>query len=211
MSTYDNFSKTFSDSRKNMKWPEIEYFMEFLKIQNRFENPKILDIWCWSWRLLRNFGQLDKKIDYVWVDSSAKMIDEARKEHNEARFLVMDMLEIEKLNEKFDYIFFIASFHHLKTIQERQEVLNQTKDILNKWWLIFMTNWNLYSQENTKKYQEISSEAWDFNIKIWEFFRYYHGFKIEELDDLFKNSGFEIIENRIFDNERNIISILKKL
>jgi hypothetical protein len=29
--TYDNFSTTFAKSRKNMHWPEMEYFMESCK------------------------------------------------------------------------------------------------------------------------------------------------------------------------------------
>jgi hypothetical protein len=27
---YNNFAKTFSNSRKNMKWEEIDYFVSFL-------------------------------------------------------------------------------------------------------------------------------------------------------------------------------------
>jgi len=27
---YDNFAQTFSASRKNMKWEEIDYFMDYL-------------------------------------------------------------------------------------------------------------------------------------------------------------------------------------
>jgi hypothetical protein len=28
---YNNFAKTFSKSRKNMKWEEIDYFLSFLE------------------------------------------------------------------------------------------------------------------------------------------------------------------------------------
>jgi hypothetical protein len=73
-----------------------------------------------------------------------------------------------------------------------------------------MTNWNLLSPSNLKKYQETSKWSQDFNIKIWDFFRFYHWFKIEELDNLFKKEWFKIIENRVFEWERNIISILWK-
>ena len=34
---YDNFSKTFSNSRLNMKWEEIEYFLDYLV--KREQNP----------------------------------------------------------------------------------------------------------------------------------------------------------------------------
>jgi hypothetical protein len=46
MKDYDNFSKTFAKSRKNMHWPEIEYFMDFISKLDKTEknNLKILDI-----------------------------------------------------------------------------------------------------------------------------------------------------------------------
>jgi hypothetical protein len=28
---YNDFAKTFSNSRKNMKWEELEYFLSFLE------------------------------------------------------------------------------------------------------------------------------------------------------------------------------------
>ncbi|MGB2110948.1 MAG: hypothetical protein ACPHY8_03510 [Patescibacteria group bacterium] len=41
MVDYNNFAKTFSKSRKNMKWEEMEYFLEKLNINN---STKILDV-----------------------------------------------------------------------------------------------------------------------------------------------------------------------
>jgi hypothetical protein len=41
MVDYNKFAKTFSNSRKNMKWEEIDYFMNFLKKEKTL---KILDI-----------------------------------------------------------------------------------------------------------------------------------------------------------------------
>jgi hypothetical protein len=51
MTCYDSFSKNFSDSRKDMKWPEIDYIITFIKKQAIYKNKikqglkiKILDI-----------------------------------------------------------------------------------------------------------------------------------------------------------------------
>jgi len=38
---YNNFAKTFSQSRKNMKWEEIEYFLEKIDFNDEL---KFLDI-----------------------------------------------------------------------------------------------------------------------------------------------------------------------
>jgi tRNA G46 methylase TrmB len=48
---YNNFAKTFSQSRKNMKWEELEYFFSHLT------QGSILDIGCGSGRLLEQYEQ----------------------------------------------------------------------------------------------------------------------------------------------------------
>jgi ubiquinone/menaquinone biosynthesis C-methylase UbiE len=61
------------------------------------------------------------------------MIEEAKKSYKDKDFLVLDMISIDKIEDrKFDFIFFIASFHHLQTIEERIEVLQKAKDLLKK-------------------------------------------------------------------------------
>jgi len=40
------------------------------------------------------------------------------------------MLDLYKIKEKFDFIFFIASFHHLKNIEERKKVIEYSKKLL---------------------------------------------------------------------------------
>ncbi|EKE26503.1 MAG: hypothetical protein ACD_4C00262G0009 [uncultured bacterium (gcode 4)] len=119
------------------------------------------------------------------------------------------MLEISSLKKRFDAIFFIASFHHLETNELRLKVLWDVKKLLNDWWIVFMTNWNLFSEENINKYKETTLWSGDFEIKIWEYSRYYHGFKSDELKELFLNSWFEVVENKIFEWWRNIVSILR--
>ena len=144
---YDEFAGTFSSSREWMKWEEIEYFLE--KYWEFIDWKKILDIWCGSGRLLDHFIKspyiLD--IDYFWIDSSAWMIEEAKKKFWSDDFIVCDMtspltpfysqpspltpLPKGEWNTKFETIFFIASFHHLLTIEERIKVLENLKSIIS--------------------------------------------------------------------------------
>jgi hypothetical protein len=81
--------------------------------------------------------------------------------------------------------------------------------LLNTDWMVYMTNWNLLWERNFKKYVNAYRGEWDFNIKIGDYSRYYHSFWALELKSLFDLSWFEIIENRIFKWDNNIISILK--
>lgn len=212
---YNNFAKTFSNSRKNMKWEEIEYFLEYL--QKNWRNKwTILDVWCWNGRFLdaieKSWFQLE---DYLWTDLSRWLIEEAKNIHKNRDFVEIDMLDLYKIDKKYDFIFFIASYHHLENIEDREKVLSYTKKILNPGGIVFMTNWALNSELNHEKYQKSIVEwsenyFWwlDYSIKIWEFTRYYHCFLLEELSFLSKKSWFEILENSLFDNNRNFITIL---
>jgi len=212
---YNNFAKTFSKSRKNMKWEEIDYFISFLEWE---KNISILDIWCGNWRFLKFLKENNINFKkYLWVDLSKWLLEEAKREHQENNFLNLNMLNIGKINEEFNNIFFIASFHHLDNLEDRLNVLRKAYDLLEVWAKIFMTNWALNSELNKEKYKNSIIKdsknkfgSLEYNIKIWEFDRYYHCFDLSELEYLFKEVWFEIIENRLFDNKRNFISILRK-
>ncbi len=68
-----------------------------------------------------------------------------------------------------------------------------------------MTNWNLLEQE---KYQKNHRGNGDFDIKIGEFSRYYHGFSLEELEELFEETGWKVERNKIFEEGRNIYTVI---
>ncbi len=222
---YNKFAKTFSKSRKNMKWEEIDYFISFLDSKI---DISILDIWCGNWRFL--WVLKDKSIDtknYLWVDLSDWLLQEAKNIYTENNFLQLNMLDLDKIplsksfppreKDLFDYIFFIASFHHLDNLKDRFKVLKKAKKLLKNSWKIFMTNWALNSELNNKKYKNsiiswTDNKFWslDYNIKIWEYNRYYHCFSLDELSYLFEEVWFEVIENKLFENNRNFISIIQK-
>ncbi len=70
-----------------------------------------------------------------------------------------------------------------------------------------MTNWNLREQP---RYTESHRGDGDYDIKIGQFSRYYHGFTLKELEELFQEAGYAIVENRIFEGGRNIVSVLEE-
>lgn len=215
MVDYNKIAINFSKSRKNMSWPELEYFFSFLKT-----NENILDIWCGSGRLLEQYNSFFSHTpkNYVWIDLSENLLKEARREHPSQEFRCMNMLEVDSLSaSKYDAIFLVASFHHLAKQEERNEMMKKLYNILSTDGKIFMTHWNLLSPLNYKKYahSEIQNStndfgSKDFNIKFWETMRYYHSFDLSELEYLARNNNFTIVENKIFEWEKNIITILKK-
>ncbi|NRH20558.1 class I SAM-dependent methyltransferase [Candidatus Gracilibacteria bacterium] len=201
--SYDAFATTFSNSRKNLHWPELEYIIENIK-NNEYRS--ILDVGCGNGRFLEESEKLGYIPDqYLGVDNSEGMILEARKLHSETHFEVIGMQDIKQIETTYDAIVFLASFHHLETQEERMQVLKDIKKLLHPNGRIYMTNWNLREQS---KYEKSHRENGDFDIKIGEFFRYYHGFTLIELEGLFKETEYEIIENRIFEGGRNLISMI---
>jgi 2-polyprenyl-3-methyl-5-hydroxy-6-metoxy-1,4-benzoquinol methylase len=197
-----------------MKWEEIEYF--FSSYHEDLVWKKICDIWCGSGRLLEQ--EHISPDNYVWVDSSKELLRIAEWKFEGYNFVHKNMQQIDDIwKNDFDSLLFIASFHHLKTLEERIQVLERSRSILQKNGKIFMINWSLQSNININKYKEsmiLDSKndfySCDFDIKIWEHKRFYHSFSLSELEYLFHKTGFEIIENREFENQRNIISIIKK-
>jgi len=214
---YNNFAETFSKSRKKMKWEEIDYFLSFLTNK---DNIKILDVWCGNWRFLWVIKDNNININinnYLWLDLSKWLLKEAQNLHSQNEFLELNMLNIWKIKQKFSDIFFVASFHHLDNLKDRELVLEKAYNLLEDWGKIFMTNWALNSEVNNEKYsssiiKNSKNEFWslDYEIEFWEYKRYYHCFSLEELEYLFKKTWFEIIENRLFENKRNFVSIIQK-
>ncbi len=107
--------------------------------------------------------------------------------------------------QKYNSILLLASFHHLESQEERIQVLENTKKLLSPNGRIYMTNWNIRDQV---KYEGSHRGDGNYSIKIGAYSRYYHGFTLEELEELFRAAGYTIVENRIFEGGRNIVSVL---
>ncbi|MDD2871395.1 MAG: class I SAM-dependent methyltransferase [Candidatus Gracilibacteria bacterium] len=215
---YNNIAAGFSKSRKNMKWEEIDYFLE--KYLTDTEGKSVLDIGCGSARLLEQFSnKFDiNKINYIGIDLSSEMINQAKINFPNQKFSVLSMTDLDKLSgNKYDFIFFIASYHHLDDFNDRLQVLEKVGELLNENGIIFMTNWALDSEINQKKYNKDIIDnsknnfgSTDYNIYFGEYARYYHCFSLDELEYIFKQNNFQILENRLFETQKNIISIIKK-
>jgi SAM-dependent methyltransferase len=185
------------------------------------DTTKILDIGCGNgrflWELINIFPNQINSNNYTWADLSSGLLEEARKDYSDFTFHELNMLNIDSLDYKYTDIFFFASFHHLQNIEDRLEVLKKVHSKLEESWKIYMTNWALNSELNSKRYNSAiiewsENKYWslDYNIKIWEFDRYYHCFSLEELEYLFKEAWFKVIENKLFENNRNFISVIQK-
>lgn len=209
---YNNIATEFARSRIWMKWQEIEYISAYIT-QHNISLKNILDVWCGSGRLLESLIHLDiQETSYLWIDMSEALLEQAKKSFPSYSFQCMNMLQISELQKKFSAVFLIASFHHLESESDRVHTLASIYKSLEVGGYIFLTNWYLTWGENAKKYAgtKIPGKENDFSIKFADTWRYYHGFTREELESIAIQTWFQIIENRVFSWERNILTILKK-
>lgn len=217
MTCYDGFAETFSQSRKGMFWPEL--FDIIAKISNS-ENPAILDIGCGNGRFLEAwYRQNGQNLRYTWwkkqhvytgIDLSEGLIKEAQKLHPEHSFLVGDMRSVASWAPHLWWvvsdIVMLASYHHLTSVDDRKKTLSALRSLLLPGGHLYMTNWNLRDQH---RYHD--THIWDgvYQIKIGAYMRYYYAFTLEEIAWIAEESGYVVVENRIFDGWRNLYTILQ--
>ncbi len=134
--SYDQFAQTFSKSRKNHPWPELDYIIADMQ---KHGYRSVLDVGCGNGRFLeeaRSHGFMPTQ--YLGIDSSKGMIEEAKKLHPEYLFRVCDMLHLESIIQeqseiqKYDAILLLASFHHLESRAMRVQVLHDLRKCLSQ-------------------------------------------------------------------------------
>jgi len=140
---YEDIAADFDLTRKKQLRPELLELTEGVK-----DGDKVLDVGCGNGRLVEAFK--NKKIDYLGVDGSKKLIEAGRKNFSSPnlKFLVNDILELDKLSEKdFDQIFCLGVLHHLPGEAPRVKALEQMKNKLAPNGKISLTVWNLWTQK----------------------------------------------------------------
>lgn len=111
---YEERLSVFGKSVKTMGWRDErqqELRFEILAQIGDLDSKKILDVGCgfgdyYSYLLKNNLI-----VNYTGYDLSLKITEIAKNEHQGANFAVKDIL-IDRVNEKFDYVFSSGIFNH---------------------------------------------------------------------------------------------------
>ncbi len=210
---YDSIAKDFSKTR-HIPWEELSVFIPYLP-----DGGKILDLGCGNGRLLKVIQLAGKKYEYLGVDFSDKLLEQARQLFPDEHFEQADMARLNFPENSFDVICLIASFHHLDNKKEREDLLNNIYRWLKPGGVLFMTNWNLlqpkyfkYIVKNIKH-----KKVWnDFFIPYTpthgygRHWRYYHHFTKSELQSLLLKAGFKLEPLGLYKSKYNLNCLVKK-
>lgn len=212
---FDIIADQFSETRKNL-WPELEELREYIK-----EKERILDLGCGNGRLFEFFK--DKKVTYIGIDSSPKLILKAKKKYGNY-FKTADILSLPFSNDYFDSIWSIAVFHHIPSKELRLKALKEIRRVLRKGGRVIITCWNFYQVRYFKLLFKFTLSKFFGKSKLdfkdvlipWKgegVQRYYHAFTKKELVALFKEARFNIekIENLKRNNKKLNILIIAKI
>jgi len=214
---YNLIAEQFSSSRYSI-WPELKLFEKYVE-----DGERILDAGCGNGRLLGLFK--NRKVDYVGIDNSEKLIEIARNKHPQGKFQVANTLQLPFPDNYFNKVFSIAVFHHIPSEELRLKFLKEARRVLKPEGLLILTVWNLWPRFKTLKLlfkftvlKITGKSKLDFKDVFipWQkkTDRYIHCFTKGELKKLAEKVGFKTEKVGIFrrgeTENYNIYLIVKK-
>ncbi len=178
--------------------------IEFSSRVQRGQN--VLDLGCGNGRLL---GALPSPINYMGLDLSEKLIEQARLKHlthpSQPQFLVGDMRELPFSDASFHHVFLISSLYHIPGAQERQRVIHEIARVLKPGGYVYMTNWDLRKMVFWKPFFASLPHVLNGKLDLFDMFipwknshgqivvrRFAHAFSHAELARLLRRAGLTV-------------------
>ncbi|MBI4122328.1 MAG: methyltransferase domain-containing protein [Parcubacteria group bacterium] len=202
---YDAVAAAFSQSRREMRWPEVDALVAEVKPGGR-----VLDLGCGTGRL---YGFLQEKdVQYLGLDISPQQIAQAKQVYPAGSFIVSSMTDLPVADASQDVVFMIASLHHLLTPANRAQAVQEAWRVLHPGGRVFVTVMNLWPRKYWSLFFHKSAGLatltpeerrqikfkdvflpWTWKLNAGQrVYRYYHAFTKGELRRLFARAGFTI-------------------
>ncbi len=159
---YDKISNEFK-KRRVFTWKWCDNFINELK-----KHSTLLDIGCGTGRNM-NY----KDIYTIGIDISIEQLKEC-----DENTIQCDMTKMPLKNNSIDNIISIASFHHLTTVERRNQCLSEMRRILKPGGKILLSVWSF---DQPKKTRRIFNSYGDTIVYWREIPRYYYIFKKNEI------------------------------
>ncbi len=180
--TYNHFAELYSEKRKALLLLD-----EINKFRGLLRGKKILDIGCGPGRDAELF--IKRGLDVTGIDLSESFISIASKNVPGARFIAMDVLELDFPDSSFDGVWSCASLIHLKK-DDLPVALRKIHSVLKDEGILFVS---LKEGEGEKRVLEP-----EFGGRP-RFFSYYSK---EDVKKLFESCDFHIIETYLSNEKK---------
>lgn len=189
---YDIISKHFSTTRK-LIWPKVQDF-----IDSFHSNSLIIDIGCGNGK---NMGSR-KDCTYVGLDTCENLMNQAKPYEN-CSYIVGNCIQLPFKSNTFNYAMSIAVIHHLSTTERRLQSIQEINRILKIGGEALIYVWAFEQPRFENEESQDVNVKWLLQKKYSEkkendelFYRYYHLFKKNELENLISHiNTLEIIES----------------
>lgn len=200
---YDAIAKPFSESRQDMHWSELDEMVARVK-----PGSKVLDIGCGTGRLCAQLAS--KNVQYTGVDISQEQLNQAEQTCPTGEFWHATMTRLPFEDQSTDYVFMIASLHHVIGKDERKKAAAEAIRVLKPGGTLFVTVMGLWQKKywplfiNKKKglqtlplHERGKVKAKDIFLPwSWQseqtIYRYYHAFTKRELHNLFDQAPLSV-------------------
>ena len=202
--TYAAIAQHF-DVTRWQPWPETKVFAEMLI--NKREKTTVLDLGCGNGRnavYLAKMGHRVIALDCVPEQLSVARGNAEREGVAEHVEFVEAMLPYIPLNDStVDAVLYIATLHHLPTVEERVNSLEEVARVLKSGGEMLVSVWAIEQakfESEFSKHRILAMEPgdvslpWTRQVDCQIFYRYYHFFAKEEFLELFEDNDLEVVE-----------------
>ena len=176
-------------------WYRLRHWCRFTNELNqmalRWQKGRLLNIGCAHGP---DFLAFRGNFELWGVDFSTQMITMAQKYTTKFKFdaqlVVADAVSLPFVNGIFDWAIAVATYHHIKGSEQRQNAFKELKRVLKPGAEAFITVWNKWQPGFWFKGRELDI-AWKAKGKT--IYRYYHLYSYHELRKELTQAGLEIV------------------
>lgn len=166
-------------------WDDMPYTDNINKFMELLNGDEVIDLGCAMGSFTKILADHGLKVD--GIDISDRFIDIAKQRVKNVNFMVMNMLDMH-IHKKYDGVMAINSTIHI----EKKDMLDLFKNI-NR---LLKDNGIFFVILQEGKGEKYIDEPFDESVKEWVSF-----YKVEEIEELFARSGFDIISHDVIRND----------
>jgi len=200
---YNLIAHHFASTRK-YNWPALKNVLS----NNLSDKPlRIADLGCGNGRI---YEIIDKNIDYYGLDISKSLIDIAKENHPEGRFVVGSVVSLPYKDNFFDVSLSVATLHHIPSREQRRIALTEMYRVTKPGGKVILTNWYFWNEPKYTK--EIIKEGLrkilgQSDVDFGDFYmpwktihrnvmtsRYFHAWRKSEIKSELARAGFTNIK-----------------